>query len=102
MPLPLAPGTHVLENRPLGADSPKADRVRAALAGINTCRGPALIEALYQILGSHDAACVHAGPYGTRSAVILIVPPDPDMPPRLHYSEGPPCTAPLRDATSWW
>ncbi len=115
-PVPLPPGLHVLENRPLGAGSPKAAFVRlraqAALDQALASADPAgqLMPALGALLGSHDvppnadpgrlreaqAACVHAGPYGTRSGMIVIV---PDAgPPRLRFADGPPCTALWRDA----
>ena len=46
------------------------------------------------------AACVHAGPYGTRSALIVTVPAA--GPPRLRVADGPPCQVPFTDATGLW
>jgi uncharacterized protein with NRDE domain len=109
---PLGPGIHVLENRPLEAPSPKADAVRAALAGSSAWRGDELIERLHAVLRSHvvptgpgagdggrpaetEAACVHGEGYGTRSSEIVVVPPDPASPPAIRYTAGPPCTSPL-------
>jgi uncharacterized protein with NRDE domain len=107
----LAPGLHVLENRPLGAPSPKVDQVRAALAGLEACRGEALLERLRAMLADHrlppgagadgrpaatEAACVHAGEYGTRSATLVVVPDG--APPRVQFTDGPACTARFREA----
>jgi uncharacterized protein with NRDE domain len=120
-PRPLGPGVHVLENRALRAPSPKAAWVSSQLVGMHNWRGEALVARLHGLLRSHEipaatgerpdderwrpveteAACVHAGPYGTRSSSIVILPPTPD-PPRLWYSAGPPCTAELENATSHW
>jgi uncharacterized protein with NRDE domain len=47
-----------------------------------------------------SAACVHTSTYGTRSAMIVTVPPA--GPPRLRVADGPPCEVPFQDATSWW
>jgi uncharacterized protein with NRDE domain len=116
----LPPGIHVLENRPLHTSSPKAEQVRAALAEQASWRGPTLVEALAAVLASHtipeaarkgdredswrplqtEAACVHAGPYGTRSATVAVV-AETGL-PGLHCSDGPPCTHALEDASHWW
>ncbi len=107
---PLPPGLHILENRALGDQSPKVDYVRASLSGIESRAGKELVEGLHAVLRDHtipprppylarpietEAACVHAGPYGTRSSTIVIV----GARLRLWFSDGPPCTAPLREAT---
>jgi uncharacterized protein with NRDE domain len=47
-----------------------------------------------------SAACVHTGPYGTRSAMIVTVPPA--GPPRLRVADGPPCQVPFEDASRLW
>lgn len=118
---PLPPGLHVLENRPLGAASAKVEMIRRALAPAAGWLGPALLSGLHRVLRSHDrpasgpedgegagrpsdvqAACVHTAAYGTRSATLIIVPPRADDPPRIHYADGPPCTAPLTDASHLW
>jgi uncharacterized protein with NRDE domain len=104
---PLEPGIHILENRPLGP-SPKTDFVRALL-GQPPCELDALTRRLESLLASHEipsaartrgdgrqpetgAACVHAGPYGTRSAQIVIV-PDRGA-PRIRFTTGPSCENP--------
>jgi uncharacterized protein with NRDE domain len=88
----LGPGIHVLENAPYGP-SPKADRVRALFAAGVPAR---------EVLRSHEtggppaeAACVHAGPYGTRCAEIILVPAAGR--PRLWFADGPPCTTALEE-----
>jgi uncharacterized protein with NRDE domain len=112
----LAPGLHVLENRALEAPSPKADHVRAMLAGVESLRGDTLTARLAAMLADHtipegaraareakalerpletEANCVHAGIYGTRSAAILVVPAQ--GPPRIRYTKGPPCTTAWED-----
>jgi hypothetical protein len=45
---------------------------------------------------------VHTVAYGTRSATLIVVPPAPGDPPRVHYADGPPCTIPLSDASHLW
>ena len=49
----LGPGLHVLENRPLGAASPKVEHVRRALAGVESESGPALTRFLHGVLSDH-------------------------------------------------
>ncbi len=120
--MPLEPGLHVLENRPLRAPSPKVDAVRAALAPAGGRTGGDLLKLLHDVLRSHEApaggasagpddspprpaerlsACVHAGEYGTRSSALIRVPPGEGL-PALHYTDGPPCVAPLLEGTSFW
>jgi len=48
-----------------------------------------------------EAACVHAGPYGTRAATIVLVPPGPGA-PVVRATDGPSCTTAWADATSLW
>jgi uncharacterized protein with NRDE domain len=106
----LEPGIHILENRPLGP-SPKTDFVRALL-GDPPFDVEALNRRLESLLASHEippaartsrdarrletaAVCVHAGPYGTRSAQIVIV-PDRGA-PRIRFTAGPSCTHPWQE-----
>ncbi|OGQ91767.1 MAG: hypothetical protein A2289_11995 [Deltaproteobacteria bacterium RIFOXYA12_FULL_58_15] len=117
----LTPGITVLENRPVDADSAKASWVRGALDNAASWHGEVLVEGLAKILGSHtipetvlaapdqrseawrptatEAACVHAGPYGTRSASIIMA--NNDGRPLLWHAEGPPCTTPLVAQALW-
>lgn len=120
----LGPGLHVLENRPLEAGSAKAAAVRRRLQAAPSWRGAALERELGRLLGSHEppgpedapehtndepgrpaatlAACVHAGIYGTRSALIVTVPADAQARPRVLYADGPACTAPFADVSGLW
>jgi uncharacterized protein with NRDE domain len=110
--VPLDPGLYVLENRPLGDDSPKADRVGTAL-------GPALeagnaLSALRQVLANHtggptepggptsSANCVHLEGYGTRSSCLVRWDENPSVPPQVWAADGPPCTAPFVDVSPLW
>jgi uncharacterized protein with NRDE domain len=109
----LTPGLHVLENRPLGAPSPKAARVGAALAPATDDR-TALV-ALRRILEDHTLAeppgpdrprssanCVLLEEYGTRSSCLVRYTTDVASPPRLWVADGPPCTAPFVEVSALW
>ena len=109
----LSPGLHVLENRPLGAPSPKADRVRYALAS-STDADSALV-ALRRVLEDHTSAeppgpdgprssanCVHLDDYGTRSSCLIRYGTDVASPPQLWVADGPPCAAPFVDVSGLW
>lgn len=120
----LGPGLHILENRELDADSPKSRHVRKLLTGVEQHRGADLVSFLANVLSNREipddakqaapldgglvrplateAACVHAGPYGTRSASIVIVPKDPNDRPIVHFSPGPPCETPFEDVSQLW
>ncbi len=119
----LPPGLHVLENAPLEGPSSKALFVEGLLkASLDNAED--LWRTLPSALASHDAAmptadeitemqerpkwtatrspCVHTEGYGTRSSMILRVAKDASVSPDIHVSEGPPCTATLRDVTASW
>ncbi|MBI4607717.1 MAG: NRDE family protein [Candidatus Rokubacteria bacterium] len=120
----LPPGIHVLENRPLDVVSAKAEMIRRALTPVGGWLGPTLVTQLHAVLRSHEfparelpddvdddaglrppqvqAACVHTPDYGTRSASLIIVSSEPDSFPRVYYADGPPCMAPLLDASHLW
>jgi uncharacterized protein with NRDE domain len=123
----LGPGLHVLENAPLQPVSAKAAFVRGlvtdALARHNATDAGASAAALATVLGDHrpavaepltdalgrvwpasvTAACVHAEGYGTRSAMIVSVPAAASAgAPSVLFTDGPPCQAPMRDATGLW
>jgi uncharacterized protein with NRDE domain len=121
---PLEPGLHVLENRPLHAPSPKVDWVRAALPDLGKLAAEQLRPELERVLRSHEvppgakeaaaaeglplrpletyAPCVHAGPYGTRSSMIVLVPRARRPPPDVLYTDGAPCTSPFLEAAVRW
>jgi uncharacterized protein with NRDE domain len=111
---PLRPGIHILENRALGAASPKVDHVRHLLEGVERLPGDALIRRLQAVLGDHNvpeghiaaaegstvevpqevkAACVHTERYGTRWSGIVTVSASPDDAPTFRYAEGSACRA---------
>ena len=105
----LEPGVHVLENVPIDARSPKAAEVKRLVQDALPLRGEELVAALATILGSHElpegadadprrpaetyAACVHAGPYGTRSSTIIVG-------DEVRYADGSPCVTPFRRFTA--
>lgn len=123
----LPPGIHVLENRPLRPVSIKARFVRGLVE--DALPPPvepreSLIAPLFGVLRRHDipdaaqmaeartlepwrpdatfAPCVHGNGYGTRTGAVVIIPSSPAVRPDFHYTDGPPCTAPLEDATPRW
>jgi uncharacterized protein with NRDE domain len=107
---PLAPGVHVLENRPLGAPSPKVDLVLAAMGepGDDATTGARFRAVLadHRIPPEDErptaGSCVHLDGYGTRSSCLIEVTDDPGATPRVLVADGPPCVAPFADATALW
>ncbi len=117
----LPPGVHVLENRPLHAASPKVDAVRAALERCPHWSERELRARLEALLRDHsipdaarefprgdpprpietEARCVHAGPYGTKSAETVFVPADPAERPHIRFAPGASCVTPWQDAPGW-
>jgi uncharacterized protein with NRDE domain len=108
--VPLPPGLHVLENRPLGDPSPKVDLVVDAVG--TPANGDEVLAAFLTVLGDHripegderphSANCVHLDGFGTRSSCLVRVPADAGATPQLWVADGPPCTAPLEDAGALW
>jgi uncharacterized protein with NRDE domain len=110
----LPPGLYVLENRPLGAPSPKADRVTRSLAGLTD--PDAAATSLRHVLADHTAAepdgpdggpksssnCVHLEGYGTRSSCIVRCDENPASNLQVWVAEGPPCAAPFVDVSALW
>ena len=117
----LPPGRYVLENAPLRRDSAKQQRVAGLVdTALAAAGGGAETAALATVLCDHEpaagtlpplpnglprpaeisAACVHTGPYGTRSAMIVSVPGDGL--PEVRVAAGAPCTAELLDQSSLW
>ncbi|MGH8982737.1 MAG: NRDE family protein [Acidimicrobiia bacterium] len=119
---PLPPGIHILENRPVGTESPKANHVSQLLAGGDRLPDGPLVRRLQAVLSDHElppgpsavdeagieappqvnAACVHTERYGTRWSSVIMVPGDPAHPPTVRYADGPPCRVRYRDASSLW
>jgi uncharacterized protein with NRDE domain len=120
----LSAGLHILENRELDADSPKSRHVRRLLTGIEQRGEAELVTFLADVLRNHEipegaqsavpredgfirplateAACVHAGLYGTRSASIVLVPSDRSARPIVHVARSRPCEAPFEDVSTLW
>jgi uncharacterized protein with NRDE domain len=116
----LPSGLHVLENRALHAPSPKVDRVRMLLEGIEKLTGDELVHRLQSVLADHEApaglsaaaeagrqdvppevgaACVHTEEYGTRWSAVITVPALAAAVPTFRYAPGPPCVTPFADAS---
>ncbi|MGO8863764.1 MAG: NRDE family protein [Acidimicrobiales bacterium] len=110
----LPPGLYVLENRPLGAPSPKADHVARSLGS-----PPDVETALSRLLGvladhsvpapaaggdgpMSSSNCVHLDGYGTRSSCVIRIGDLQVERPRIRVSDGPPCRAPLVDVSGLW
>ena len=108
--VPLPPGLHVLENRPLGDPSPKVDLVVRTVG--TPPDGDAVLAAFRTVLGDHripehderphSANCVHLDGFGTRSSCLVRVSTESGPPPQLWVTDGPPCTAPLVEAGALW
>ncbi len=115
----LPPGLYVLENRPLGAPSPKVGRVRELLGDVRSLSVEKIETRLEEVLRDHEmpiapvvpndepvrpaqvgAACVHTERYGTRWSAIVKVPAAPEDLPRFRYTDDAPCRSAYRDATS--
>ena len=99
----IAPGVHVVGNAdPDAREIPKIARLidRAESAAV----GPpeALLPALAAVCRGHDgasprdAACIHAGRYGTRSSALLRLGVH-GTEGELWFADGPPCEAPYQD-----
>jgi uncharacterized protein with NRDE domain len=110
---PLAPGLYVLENRPLGAPSPKSARVQAELGDLTDAE-TALLR-FHHVLADHVAAepagpgkprssanCVHLDGYGTRSSCLIRYGADPGTAPQIWVADGPPCTEPFVEVSRLW
>jgi uncharacterized protein with NRDE domain len=110
----LPPGLYVLENRPLGAPSPKADHVARALGTLSDME--TALGRLPEVLADHSAPgpatgeggpmsgsnCVHLDGYGTRSSCIIRTGEIDEGRPTIWVSDGPPCTASLVDVSGLW
>jgi uncharacterized protein with NRDE domain len=97
----LEPGVHVVGNLHPLERSQKLERMRARARRAAEASADAAFDALAQLCRDHegdgalDAACVHAGEYGTRSSTLLRV-GGPDA-GALHFAAGAPCKSEYRD-----
>ena len=119
----LGPGIHILENVPLGIESPKVNRVSLSIAAASAAgRSPwsflrsVLADHTVEVSAAHGwsgdsdtprspatlASCVHTEDYGTRSATLVRVSLNPKDRPEMLVADGPPCTAPFVDVTRHW
>lgn len=106
----LKAGAHVIGNAaPDDRANPKVARILAAAEAAASLGGGDAIAALQCELASHehdaasqrgalDDTCVHAGPYGTRSSLLLEL-ADDFTGSRMRYADGPPCETQLEDVT---
>jgi uncharacterized protein with NRDE domain len=103
----LAPGPHVIGNADLAAQPPaKLAKLAERTARLATGSGDSLLERLADLCRSHDdgggaptdAACVHAGRYGTRSSTLLRL-AEAKSDSQLLYADGAPCRTAYRDFT---
>jgi uncharacterized protein with NRDE domain len=113
-PVELPAGLYVLDNRPLGDPSPKVERVRQTLGPLSDRR--VAVAGLSAVLADHQvvetvgppgnslalANCIHREDYGTRSSCRIECSDDPAVPPQVWVADGPPCTEPWVDVSSWW
>lgn len=110
---PLPPGLYVLENRPLGAPSPKTARVTASLVDLEDADTG--LNAFRRVLADHvedepegptgprsSANCVHLDGYGTRSSCIIRCGAGTGSVPQIWVADGPPCTEPFVDVSELW
>jgi uncharacterized protein with NRDE domain len=118
----IGPGIHVLENQPLDASSGKAEAAVDRLQPVLGWHGCTLVDGISRVLSSHEtpgppdppklngitlpaaieAACVHAGPYGTRSSTLVVLPVELQQPPMVLFADGAPCETEFLDATFLW
>jgi hypothetical protein len=98
---PLEPGVHVLCNRDLDDRAvPKVERLWASVSAFDLASPLApLLEGLGEVLRSHEpgaleAACVHAGAFGTRSSALLAL---GARRWRYWHADGAPCSAKYRN-----
>jgi len=101
----LEPGVHVIGNGdPEDRGHAKLARVRASARRVASGAPVLALDGLAGICRDHagdaaiDSACVHAGPYGTRSSTLLRVASDGAS--ELRFADGAPCEHAYRDFTA--
>jgi uncharacterized protein with NRDE domain len=106
----LAPGVHVLENRPMASASAKAELIKGKLEGFDSWSEGSIAERLQGVLASRDlpstpsedrpaqldSACVDLPNYGTRSATLVRA--TAGVPPKVWFADGVPGLAPFEVA----
>jgi uncharacterized protein with NRDE domain len=117
----LGPGIHILENLGIDESSAKVDRARELVGDPSQLSSDDLLERLKGVLADHQVlvpdgstlpsgsraieprrpACVHGDSYGTRSAMIVLV-PEEEKPISVHVADGRPCEVPFSDETGHW
>jgi uncharacterized protein with NRDE domain len=120
-PRPLDPGIHVLENLAIDAPSAKVDRARQLVGDLSHLSSDGLRDRLEAMLADHEVPvgegsergleaaknsrgrpiCVHGDSFGTRSAMIVLV-PGGDEPSSVYVADGRPCEAPFVDESGRW
>jgi len=105
----LPPGLHVLTNLDVNDPTcPRIARSRTRFAAAGELFGAdgdpdALVARLQEVLADHataadprgpESVCVHRGPYGTRSASVVVV-GSGGIPRHYFHAEGAPCATPF-------
>lgn len=100
----LEPGVHVIGNvHPLERPA-KLERVRRAAERAGDATPSRVLDSLAHVCRDHegdgaiDSACVHAGPYGTRSSILLRI--GGEGRGELRFADGAPCEHAYRDFTA--
>jgi uncharacterized protein with NRDE domain len=100
----LEPGVHVIGNvHPLERPA-KLERVRRAAERAGDATPSRVLDSLARVCRDHegdgaiDSACVHAGPYGTRSSILLRL--GGEGRGELRFADGAPCEHAYRDVTA--
>jgi uncharacterized protein with NRDE domain len=101
----LEPGAHVVGNvHPLDRGSEKLERLRRRVERAADAPGDSLLDALAEVCRDHrgdaalDAACIHAGAYGTRSSTLLRLGSADGG--EIRFADGAPCETPYLDFTA--
>ena len=100
----LGPGVHVIGNAdPDARDIPKIARLFARAESAAERPPDQVLSALTAICRGHEGgsspredACIHAGPYGTRSSTLLRLGTS-GRGGEFWFADGPPCVTPYRD-----
>ncbi len=102
----LEPGAHVIGNAdPNDTSVPKIERVAREAERIAAGREADALDALAALCRSHqggvgtlEAPCIHAGPYGTRCSTLLRRGRNPEA-DAFRFADGAPCQTAYHDLT---